>query len=792
MRKITGLSLLLIGLILVYILEHSWKIGDNPLPPLGKLLNPYTGVWQNSEDKLAYNDIVLKSKFVKNEIKIVFDERMVPHIYAQNIEDALFAQGYVEAYHRLFQMDVSTRSPDGRLAEVFGESLLAYDKKQRRLGLGFAADNAVEGWKKFPESYKLVEQYSRGVNHFINQLKPKDYPMEYKLLDFKPTKWTPRHCALHLKAMTQTLAGYEEDIEMSNALKLFGETDFTTIYPEHNVKDVPVIPGPYAYANPRLALANNNVASKIIAGIERPRSNPGVGSNNWAVAGSKTASGTPILANDPHLGLTLPSAWYEIAITTPAFSARGVSLPGQPGIMIGFNEHIAWGETNVGHDVMDYHQINWLDSNQTIYGLDGKKIKVTYRVETIKVKNKPDVIDSVRYTFWGPVVDDDKDLALRWLAHDAAPGPEIQTFVKGMQCRNYDEYLDATGGFYCPFQNFLYADNHGEIALRVNGSIPIKRVGQGRLISAGKLSSDDWQGFIPRSQNPQIRNPKTGFVTSANQWSASPEYPYYYNGSFEPYRGRMTNRLLSKMDSISAQDMIAMQQNVYSIQAEEALPILLKYLDNSYHKHPFTELLKEWDYNYTADSKAATIFDSWFTEFHELLWDEVYGVRDVTALPEPDVWVTIALLESNPTNKFFDIATTTKHETVLDIVAQSFVKTLKKLGRDVPKWVDSKQARIPHLTRLPAFSQENIQIGGYKHSINAMQQSFGPSWRMVVELTEKPTAYGIYPGGQSGNPASAYYKNNIEKWASGKYDKLTIETKAQEIPNPKFSITIKQ
>ena len=417
---------------------------------------------------------------------------------------------------------------------------------------------------------------------------------------------------------------------------------------------------------------------------------------------------------------------------------------------------------------------------------------VTYRVETIKVKNKRDVIDSVRYTFWGPVVDDDKNLALRWLAHDMAPGPEIQTFVKGMQCRNYDEYLDATGGFYCPFQNFLYADNHGEIGLRVNGSIPVKRAGQGRMVSTGKLSSDDWQGFIPRNQNPQIRNPKTGFVTSANQWSTYSAYPYYYNGSFEPYRGRMTNRMLSKMDSISAHDMIALQQNVYSIQAEEALPILLKYLDESYHKHAFTELIKEWDYNYTADSKAATIFDTGFTEFHELLWDEVYGVRDVTALPEPDIWVTISLLEKNPTNKFFDIASTKKQETVLDIVAQSFVKTLEKLGRDVPKWVDYKKARIPHLTRLPAFSQENIQIGGYKHSINAMQQSFGPSWRMVVELTEKPTAYGIYPGGQSGNPASAYYKNNIEKWASGQYDKLTIETKAQEIPNPKFSITIKQ
>lgn len=791
MRKITGLSLLLVGLILVYILEHSWKIGNNPLPPLGKLLNPYTGIWQNSEDKVDYKDINLKSKFIKNEIKIVFDDRMVPHIYAQNIEDALFAQGYIEAYHRLFQMDISTRSPDGRLAEVFGESFLEYDKKQRRLGLGFAADNAVEGWKKFPDAYKLVEQYSRGVNHFIDQLSPADYPMEYKLLDFAPTEWTQRHCALHLKAMTQTLAGYEEDIEFSNAIKLFGASDFEIIYPEHNLKDVPVIPGPYDFANPRKALAANTVASKIIAGIERPRSNPGVGSNNWAVAGSKTASGTPILANDPHLGLTLPSAWYEIAITTPTFSARGVSLPGQPGIMIGFNEHIAWGETNVGHDVMDYHQINWLDSSHTTYELDGKKKKVTYRVESIKVKDKVEVIDSVKYTFWGPVVDDDKDLALRWLAHDAATGPEIQTFVKGMQCRNYDEYLDATSGFYCPFQNFIYADNHDEIALRVNGNIPLKRKGQGRLISPGKLSKDDWQGFIPRNQNPQVRSPKKGFVTSANQWSTSPDYPYYYSGSFEPYRGRITNRLLAEMDSISADDMMKMQQNVYSIQAEESLPLMLQYLDETYHKHAFIQLLTKWDYNYDADSKAASIYDEWFNQFHELLWDEVYTKLDVTALPQPDIWVSIGLLEKDANNKFFDIAKTQKKETARDIVTQAFVKSVAKLGRDLPEWSKVKNAQIPHLTRLPAFSYSKLSIGGHKHSINAMQQSFGPSWRMVIELTEKPVGYGIYPGGQSGNPASAYYKNNVEKWATGQYDKLTIITKPEGIADALFKITIK-
>lgn len=219
MRKISGLFILLIGLALLYFLYNPQTIGSTSIPPLGKLLNPYSGAWQNAETD--YADFSINNEAVSAEVKIVFDDRMVPHIYAENLQDALFAQGYVEAYHRLFQMDLSTRSSDGRLSEILGEKLLAYDQKQRRLGLAFAADNAVKGWEKFPNKLNEVTAYAEGVNYYIQNLSADDYPMEYKLLDFAPKEWTLRHCALLLKAMTQTLAGYEEDIEMSNALRIW-------------------------------------------------------------------------------------------------------------------------------------------------------------------------------------------------------------------------------------------------------------------------------------------------------------------------------------------------------------------------------------------------------------------------------------------------------------------------------------------------------------------------------------------------------------------------------------------
>lgn len=790
MRKILGLVTLLVGLALLHYLNNPVKIGKTPIPPLGKLLNPYSGVWQNAEDPEDYSDIDLTSNLVKDEIKIVFDDRMVPHIYAQNLEDAIFAQGYVEAYHRLFQMDLSTRSPDGRLSEILGERLLAYDKKQRRLGLGFGADNAVEGWQAFPEKLKIVDQYTAGVNHFISNLDPSEYPMEYKLLDFKPSAWTNRHSALLLKAMSQTLVGYEEDVEMSNALRLLGSEDFDLVYPDRNPKDTPVTKGPSVNT---IKFKSQDKLQDIVGinipSISRPRSPDGVGSNNWAISGSKSETGLPILANDPHLGLSLPSVWYEIAITTPEFSAQGVTLLGMPGIMIGFNENIAWGETNVGHDMMDYYKINWVDSTKMSYLVDGKAVPADLKVEEYYVSGLGKVTDTVRYTIWGPIVDDSTDLALRWVAHDKPDKSEFMAFVDGMRSENYDEYLKATAQFYAPAQNFIYADNNNDIGLRINGNIPIKKYRQGVTVSDGSNMVNGWQGYIPRELNPQERNPEKGFVTSCNQYSAAPDYPYYYNGNFEPYRGRMANRLLYAKDTFSIADFKAMQNSNYSILAEEALQVLMPLLDSNFHKLSSVKKLARWDYQYAANSKNAVLFDLWFESFHRLLWDEVYNKSDELNLPNPDVWVTVNLIEADKTSKFYDIVRTTKVETLKELVNLSF-EQIKDSA--IVTLAEEKNAQILHLTRLPAFSEMNLALGGTKHSLNAMQQTFGPSWRMVVALGEdEPEAYGIYPGGQSGNPASPFYKDRIKTWANGEYDRIILAPREEKIESPLFNIVIR-
>ena len=789
MRKILGLVILMVGLALLYYLLNPISVGKTNIPPLGKLLNPYTGAWQNAEDSADYSDINLDSRFIQNEVKIIFDDRMVPHIFAENLEDAMFAQGYVEAYHRLFQMDLSTRAADGRLSEILGVKLLTYDKKQRKLGLNYGADNAVKGWNEFPEKLGVINQYTAGVNHFIKSLSPSDYPIEYKLLDYKPEPWSNRHSALLLKAMSQTLVGYEEDIEMSNAYRFLGEEDFNFVYPDRNPKDTPVTRGPY---NGTLSYYRDNPIKDVVGvnipSISRPRSPDGVGSNNWAVNGRKSETGFPMLANDPHLALSLPSVWYEIAITTPDFSAQGVTLLGMPGIMIGFNENIAWGETNVGHDMMDYHLIKWTNDSRTNYYLDDKKVPVDLKIESYNIKGVGEITDTVRYTHWGPVVEDENSLALRWIAHDVPTSPEFMAFVDGMQCDNYDDYLAATGQFYAPAQNFIYADNSDEIGLRINGQIPIKRDRQGVMISAGSSKNDGWKGFIPRELNPQERNPEKGFVSSCNQYSAEESFPYYYNGNFEPYRGRMANRILSAKDTtFTIEDFKALQNSTYSILAEEALTLLIANLDSNNLNHSLAKKLLKWDYRYKANSQSPVIFDAWFDAFQKLLWDEIYTQKAKVDLPNPDAWVTINLIESERNNKFYDVDSTTQVETLRDLVNVSFnsIKTKKfqKLG-------DDKDAEILHLTRLPAFSETNLFLGGTKHSLNAMQKSFGPSWRMIVALGDQPVAYAVYPGGQSGNPASHYYKNRIKTWAAGEYDKITIASKPNSVSNPIFSINL--
>ena len=772
-------------------------------------MDPFSGFWKNAEPTEGVSVQAVKDlKGLKGEVDVYYDERRVPHIFSDQLMDALFVQGYVTASNRLFQMDVTVRAAGGRLSEVLGERTLKQDRLQRRRGMIYGAENTLANWKSDDKGYKMIEAYCEGVNAYIDQLQYADYPIEFKLLNYAPERWTPLKSALLMKSMAQMLCSRENDLESSNALKLFGRDAFDFLYPEYNPDEVPIIPKEVNWDHIQTNTLSSQKTSSPIDYIQHrslPKPPESLGSNNWAVAGSKTQSGVPILCNDPHLKLTLPSVWFEVQLNTEEFNVYGVSLPGFPGVVIGFNEHIAWGMTNVSHDVMDWYTIDWIDPGKTKYRLDGKERSASFRVEKIYLKGQEEpIIDSVRYTTWGPVVYDTDseyaDMAMNWIAHQGY-GNESKVFYHLNQAQNYEEFKAAAQYFAVPAQNLVFASKKGSIAMQVQGKFPLRRVEQGRFVQNGNTSANQWQGYIPQEHNPAVLNPASGFVASANQRSTAEDYPYYYTGGFADYRGRILARKLSEMQEVSVKDMMALQNDEYALKAEEALPTLLNMVEEENWEEEegnWLSRLRQWNYIYNREATAPILFDEWIRGFYKQTWDEFDGIRDSIDILMPETWKTISMMINLPENQYFDIQTTPEKETAKHIAIISFKEAFEKIVRwkkEHPQttlnWENYKKDRVMHIARLPAFSSEELPVGGDRHVLNAIRWGAGPSWRMIVELGEEVKAFGVYPGGQSGNPGSPFYDNMIDSWSKGEYYELNLmkerPKEGEEILKQKFS-----
>ncbi len=775
------------------LLSSSLKIGKGKLPPVGKFLSPFTGFWQNAEHReLAYAK-TLDFAALSQPVKVLYDDRLVPHIFAENVRDAIFVQGYITAQHRLWQMEFQTHAAAGRLSEIIGERILETDKRTRRKGMLWAAEKALEHWKKLPE-YDLMEAYSQGINAYIGSLSPKDYPIEYKLLNYAPEKWTTLKCAIFQKQMSNTLASREYDVENTLTKEWLGKEEFDFLFPEKNPKQSPIIPATHKWnfkAKDIISASNQNPSVGHIDHLLYEKPYEGIGSNNWAVSGSKTSSGYPILCSDPHLRLTVPSIWFELQLHAPNYNVYGVSLPGSPGVIIGFNDHIAWGMTNVGHDVSDWYIMDWKDKSKKEYMYNGLARKTTFKVEEYAVKGVGTVRDTVLYTHFGPVAYSDKsgknqDLALRWLAHES--GNEVSAFFNLNQAKNYKEYQAAIANYDCPAQNFVFADRK-DVALWVQGKFPLKNKEQGRFLQVGNSDATQWQGYIPREHNPHILNPKRGFVSSANQHSTAEDYPYYYSGGFGDYRGRYINQILEESNQVSIDNMMDLQNDSYGLHASECLPLMLKYLDKStLSKGELTALrqMRNWDYVFHKDQVAPTVFSLWYDEFYTRTWDEFYAVKDSIDISMPEMWRTIELLEKDPENHYFDVQNTTLKETAKEVVNTAFRVACQRAAKwetkhdQRAKWSDYRNTIINHLAQIPAFSLRNIQTDGHRYAPNAISEEHGPSWRMVVEMGEEIRAFGVYPGGQSGNPGSPYFDNFTDKWMNGEYYPILFMPQADE------------
>lgn len=777
-----------ISFLVALILSIAWiALLNRPLgsiPALGRLLNPVNGYFANAEPAgEAGQSFHLPER--KQAVTVTFDARLVPHITAKNDEDLYFAQGYAHAYYRLWQMDMQTRAAAGRISEVAGAKAFDFDRTQRRKGMVWAAENSLKAMEANPYTKKILDAYTSGVNAYIQSLTFKSYPLEYKLMSFTPEPWTNLKCALLLKYMADDLTGGSDDIAMTYLRDALPPDELNDLFPDKIEDSQPVIPAGTAFAPASkpipatppgdLFVHFDTTKAKKTAALNNlpPKEASGIGSNNWALNGKRTSSGAAILCNDPHLGLNLPSIWYEVQLTAPGINCYGVSIPGAPGIVIGFNDSISWGFTNNYRDVKDFYEIRSEDPR--LYYFDGKEVPFNVRYEKIYTKGKEEPFtDTIRFSIQGPLMYDEhfpepsgsgKKLAMTWMAHRATN--ELLSLYLLNRATGYDAFVHAVQYFECPAQNFIYADRAGNIALWGQGRFINKWKDQGKFVMRGDISATLWGDTIPMRENPHVLNPPQNYLTSANQAVTDNTYPYWYNGDFTEFRSWSIHHFLQDSLKKDVPEMMALQNNSWSYLANKLYPLLKA-------QQVFTD---NWDDQYSTESKTALAFQlTWLNLYNNIWQDEFKNIPDKLY---PSAERTMQLLLRDTASKYYDDIGTTAHEGLREIVQRSYqqaadsIKVLEKAGKT--EWYQVKNTSVNHLAKLPAFSYAELKTSGWGNTINAMKQNHGPSWRMIVSMQhDKITAYGVYPGGQSGNPGSKYYAGLLDYWVNGKYYTLNF------------------
>ncbi len=807
--NLTTMKLLKPGLVILlavawcFFLSNRWVIQGTPVPPLGKFLDPFNGFWHNAQsEEFPYPDGVNIPELT-DSVTVSYDSYGIPHLFATNTPDLIRAQGYVVAQHRLWQMEFQTHAAAGRISEIIGRGALSFDRMQRRKGMLTGADASFAKDMENPETAEVLTAYAQGANAYIRTLSYRDLPVEYKLLGYEPEPWTEYKTALILQYMIDELTGYDEDLENTNTLAWLGEEQFNFLFPENPPGLQPVAPTGKdndRYRFDKLPPPDDSItfaASQTQTIFPKP--DPDNGSNNWAVSGRKTASGDAILANDTHLGLNLPSLWIVMQLNSPDMNVMGFTFAGQPGITIGFNESNAWAFTNGPRDHRDWYRIRFIDEAMTQYAYAGSISEVTLSVEEFIVRGGDTYYDTIRHTVHGPVVydatfgDQDplKNYALRWIGQD--PSEVLRTILQLNKSSNYQDYLDAIQYWDAPPQNIIFASKHGDIAIWNQGRFPLKAAGQGKFLMEGSNPVNEWNTYIPKEQSPFQHNPERGFVSSANQHSVDSLYPYWvWDPTYEFHRNRLINNQLDTMKGITVKDMMDMHSQSLGLKAMEVLPLFLQETDSMTHSERENAVLRElknWGYYYDADKVAPVYFDLWYSNFYWLLWDE-FASRDFPVTYPSDYYTTL-FMKRNDGHPFIDHQGLDGEQNLSDIVEMALDSAIvafdewaeenESESESKDNWGHYKDTFIRHLAdvngSLAPFSRYHVMTGGETDAINSVKRNHGPSQRMVVQLSDPPQAWGIYPGGQSGNPGSPLYDNMIDMWRDGEYIPLELMKK---------------
>jgi penicillin G amidase len=576
---------------------------------------------------------------VRQPVEVIRDRWGIPHIYAASHDDLFFAQGYVHAQDRLFQMDVSRRVGAGRLSEIAGSYGLANDRAARIFGWHRAAEAQAQGILADKETAAAAEAYAAGVNAYIAE---GHLPLEFRLLRYQPEPWRPFDSAAWGTVLAWGLSvNWETELLRARLVAALGPeraADLTPILPDDYPTILPGVSAGARFAEDLLAAYQELAASFPPGGMPLSRA---AGSNNWVVSGEHTTSGRAILANDPHLPPLFPAIWYENHLVGGDYHVTGFTSPGVPGVLIGHNEHIAWGITNAFPDIQDLYVERFHPDDPLLVEVNGDWQRVDERVERIHVRwRRQPHEERVRYTRHGPVISDlvsnsGHDLALRWVYHEK--GNHLAATLKICRAIDWAGFRQALHDWSFPSQNVVYADTEGNIGYVMPGRVPIRARGQGLVPVPGWTDNYEWQGWIPSTELPACFNPAEGMIVTANNQVTARDYPYWLTGEWlPPYRARRIADLLSNGKPLDVAAMQRIQQDTLSLPMQRFVSLALPSLDPPAALKPALRAasirLRAWDGDMSAGSVAASIAFAWLAQFLEAVLDQALGPEHVASL----------------------------------------------------------------------------------------------------------------------------------------------------------------
>lgn len=718
-----------------------------------------------------------------DSVVILWDSLAVPHILASAEEDLFAAIGYVHARDRMFQMDLLRHAAEGRLSELFGERTVASDRALRELELGRIA--RARWAKAGVEARRAARAYAVGVTAWL----ARDHrALEFRLLGHAPEPWRPEHTIAVGLLQAWDLRSSGDELAFAQAVARLGPERASALLPEYP-DTAPVIVGTAQAAARHLPLKGSGLrAPEEVLGLPTdaeqrvhsllPHRGAPAASNSWVLGPSRTASGKPILANDPHLTLRAPSTWYLVGAHAPGYEVVGATIPGIPAVVLGHNARIAWGLTNVLVDDVDY-VIEELSADSTRYRTATGWAPVETVAETLRVRGGASLVYRRHRTAHGPVVetgrtpDSGRVPVLRWVAQDS-PSDEVSALVRMGRARDYESFASAITGFRSPEQNVVYADADGNIAYFLAGHVPVRLRGDGTLPTAGWTEEGRWLRYLSAAELPRALNPPGGVIVTANNRVAGQDYPFFISRHWElPYRAQRILELVGADRAATAASVARHQLDVVDPFAR-AVKSLAGRAALAAGRADLADRLRGWDGAMAADRLEPGLFWSWYRELQGLTYaDESPAYRPAAPLHR---WIAAGA------SPWFDDVRTAERE---DLPALARRAMENVLGRGALRpWGDVHHTvqehplgSVPVLGRLIPFDIGPLATGGGDYTVNVspsagrsppFQSDYGPSLRHVVDFGAVDRVGGfILPAGQSGHPFSPHYRDQTERWLKG-------------------------